>query len=125
MGDRFTAGNTILGTRDAGIGAEKAEVLMPRDRTPYRPWQIRVPRDEAKLMPLRRDRQQRKGKTLNCAYARGITLIIFLFVGSVPHSQAQLPKPAAPPLAKTEALTPVDPLGRETPRGAVMGLLKY
>ena len=76
-------------------------------------------------MPSRRDSQQRKAKSLNCAYARSITLVILLFVGSAPHLQAQLPKSAAPPSATTEAATPVDPLGRETPRGAVMGLLKY
>jgi len=37
---------------------------------------------------------------------------------------AQLPTSASPP-AKAEPAAPIDPLGRETPRSAVQGLLKY
>ena len=53
-----------------------------------------------------------------------IALAIYLFVGSVAYSPAQLPTPAPTP-AKAEPAVPVDPLGRETPRHAVMGLLRY
>jgi MscS family membrane protein len=60
------------------------------------------------------------GKT----YALAVALAIFVFVGSTAKSPAQLPKSAAPPPAKGEPTTPIDPLGRTTPRGAVMGLLK-
>ena len=60
------------------------------------------------------------GKT----YALAVALAIFVFVGSTAKSPGQLPKSAAPPPAKTEPTTPIDPLGRTTPRGAVMGLLK-
>ena len=51
-------------------------------------------------------------------------LAIFILVVSTAFSQAQLPIGAAPPPAKIEP-APVDPLGRETPRSAMMGLLKY
>jgi MscS family membrane protein len=50
---------------------------------------------------------------------------LLLLIGSTALSLAQLPKHAAPPPSKTEAGATVDPLGRETPRSAVMGLLKY
>ena len=53
-----------------------------------------------------------------------IALAIYLFVGSAAHSPAQLPTPAPPP-TKAEPAAPLDPLGRETPRHAVLGLLKY
>jgi MscS family membrane protein len=49
-------------------------------------------------------------------------LVVFLLLGSAVHSRAQFRKPAAPPPTKTE---PSDPFGRETPRGSVMGFLKY
>jgi len=61
------------------------------------------------------------GKT----YAFAVALAIFVCVGSTAKSPGQLPKSAAPPPAKAEPTTPIDPLGRATPRGAVMGLLKY
>jgi MscS family membrane protein len=60
------------------------------------------------------------GKT----YAFAVALAIFVCVGSTAKSPGQLPKSAAPPPAKAEPTTPIDPLGRATPRGAVMGLLK-
>jgi MscS family membrane protein len=60
------------------------------------------------------------GKT----YAFAVALAIFVFVGSTAKSPAQLPTSAPPPPAKAEPTTPIDPLGRTTPRGAVMGLLK-
>ncbi len=55
----------------------------------------------------------------------GIALAIFLFAGSAAPSLAQLPTAAPSTAAKSEPTTPSDPLGRETPRGAVIGLLQY
>ena len=60
------------------------------------------------------------GKT----YALAVALAIFVFAGSTADSSAQLPTSAPPPPAKAEPATPIDPLGRATPRGAAMGLLK-
>ena len=56
--------------------------------------------------------------------AFAVALAIFVCVGSTAKSPGQLPKSAAPPPAKAEPTTPIDPLGRATPRGAAMGLLK-
>ena len=64
-------------------------------------------------------------KSLRWTCALGVALSIFLFAGSAAHSVAQLPKSAAPPPAKAEPTAPIDPLGRETPRGTMMGLAKY
>jgi len=75
-------------------------------------------------MPLRRDNRQGESPPFNWPCALDVALALFLFVGSSANSLAQLPKSAAPPPANS-APAIVDPLGRETPRGAVMGLLKY
>src|ERR1700760_3164821 len=56
---------------------------------------------------------------------RRVALAIFLFVGLSEHSPGQLPKPVEPPPSKAEPEATVDPLGRETPRGALNGLIKY
>ena len=53
------------------------------------------------------------------------TLAFFLFLGSAVYSPAQIPKSPAPPPTKAEPTATIDPLGRETPRGAVIGFLKY
>ena len=60
---------------------------------------------------------------LGRTYAFHVALV-FVFVVSVPNSPAQLPTPSPSPSAKAEPAAPIDPLGRTTPRGAVMGLLK-
>ena len=52
-------------------------------------------------------------------------LDFFLFLGSAAYSPAQIPKSPAPPPTKAEPTATIDPLGRETPRGAVIGFLKY
>ena len=70
-------------------------------------------------------RENRQGTTKLRSDVKCIALTILLFVGSVAHSPAQLPKSATPPPPNAEPATPIDPLGRETPRGAMMGLLKY
>jgi len=76
-------------------------------------------------MPWLRMNRQRIGRLLNWTCTVDIALVIFVFVGSIANSQAQLPTPAAPPPAQSEPATPIDPLGRETPRSAMMGFLKY
>lgn len=53
----------------------------------------------------------------------GIALAIFLLAGSYSRSPAQLSISAASPQSKVEPAT-IDPLGRESPRGKVIGLLK-
>jgi MscS family membrane protein len=50
--------------------------------------------------------------------------LVFIIVVSATSSPAQLPTPSSTPPDKAEATAPIDPLGRTTPRGAVMGLLK-
>ncbi len=52
-----------------------------------------------------------------------VALASFLIAGSPVTSTAQASKPSAS--APTESAAVVDPLGRETPRGAAMGLMKY
>jgi MscS family membrane protein len=60
---------------------------------------------------------------LGRSYAFDLALV-FIIVVSAPSSPAQLPTPSPTPSAKAEPAAPIDPLGRTTPRGAVMGLLK-
>jgi MscS family membrane protein len=74
-------------------------------------------------MPLPRENRRmiRKSPHWSCVLA----LSIFLFAGSAAHSPAQLKKPAAVPPAKAEPAAVVDSLGRESPRGTMMGLAKY
>jgi len=50
--------------------------------------------------------------------------LVFIIVVSATSSPAQLPTPSSTPPDKAEATAPIDPLGRTTPRGAVMELLK-
>jgi MscS family membrane protein len=57
--------------------------------------------------------------TLRAAFA------IVLCLSSTSYSAAQLPNSEAAPQSKAGTTARVDPLGRETPRGAMMGLLKY
>jgi MscS family membrane protein len=76
-------------------------------------------------MPLPREKRRMISKLPHWSCALRITLSIFLCAGSAAHSPAQLKKPAALPRAKPESASVVDPLGRETPRGTMVGLLKY
>ena len=75
-------------------------------------------------MPLLKENRRGISKLLIWTCALRIALSICLFAGPAAHSATQLSTSAASP-AKAEAATPVDPLGRETPRRAVVGLLKY
>jgi MscS family membrane protein len=74
-------------------------------------------------MPLLSENRQAKRKSLYWTYVLAVALGIFLFLGSAAHSPAQLPNSGAPSPAQAKA--PIDPLGRETPRSALLGLLKY
>ena len=76
-------------------------------------------------MPLLRENRQGASKSLEWIHTLGIALAFFLFVSPPARCPAQLSNSAAPPPAKAEPAAIVDPLGRETPRGTVMGLLKY
>ena len=76
-------------------------------------------------MLLPTDSRREISKSPNWTFALGRALAIFLLVGSVAYLPAQLPKPAASPETKAEPTAPIDPLGRGTPRGAVMGFLQY
>ena len=75
------------------------------------------------LLPI--DKQREISKSSNWPCALGRVLAIFLLVTSGAYSLAQIPTPAASPPPKAEPAAPVDPLGRGTPRGAVMGFLLY
>ena len=60
---------------------------------------------------------------LGRTYAFDVALV-FIFLGSAANSSAQLPTSAAPPPTKADSTARIDPLGRETPLSAMMGLLK-
>jgi MscS family membrane protein len=76
-------------------------------------------------MPLLRENRRGIRKSLHWTCALYVALAIFVFFGAAAHSPAQLKKSAPPPPGKAEPTAPIDPLGRETPHSAVMGLLKY
>jgi len=61
------------------------------------------------------------GKTHSLAVA----LAIVICVASAPQSHGQRPHSATQSPAKTEPTARSDPLGRETPRSAMLGFLKY
>ena len=75
-------------------------------------------------MPSLRENRQGTCRLFSWTLALRIVLSIFLIVGSSALSSAQVPT-SAPQPAKSGPAAPIDPLGRETPRGAVMGALKY
>src|ERR1700745_810464 len=76
-------------------------------------------------MVLMRENRHGISKVLHWLPLRRVALAIFLFAGLSEHSPGQLPKAAEPPPSKAEPAAAGDPLGRETPRGALNGLLKY
>jgi MscS family membrane protein len=75
-------------------------------------------------MPLSSDNRQGTCQLFSWTGILRAVLALCLFASLATHSPAQLPKSATSP-AKAEPAAPVDPLGRETPRGAVNGMLKY
>ncbi len=76
-------------------------------------------------MPLVRETRRGINKSRSRIHTLGVALAIFLFLSWAAYSPAQRPTSAAPPPAKAETTATTDPLGRETPRGAVVGALKY
>ena len=76
-------------------------------------------------MQFLRENRRGRSKSLYWAHALRIALSIFLLVGVAVHSPAQVPTSVTPPPAKAEPAAPIDPLGRKTPRSALLGLLKY
>ena len=76
-------------------------------------------------MPSLTKNRKRPSKSSNWRYTLDICLAIFLFAGSAAHTTAQLRRSPAPSPAKAHTTAPIDPLGRETPRSAMMGFLKY
>jgi MscS family membrane protein len=89
---------------------------------------IRQARREARndlVLPIQEVKRQGIGSLLIHTHTLGITLAVLLIAGSAVHSPAQLPASAAPPPPKAEPAAKLDPLGRETPRSAMIGFLKY
>src|ERR1700761_9388531 len=98
-------------------------------------------------MPSTRENRQGTRKSVQLTHTLRASLTIFLYAGLSSHLAAQLPDSAAPPPATagpasstaaaaattgepaqtptTAAVVIHDPFGRETPRNALMGLLKY
>jgi len=77
-------------------------------------------------MPSVKKNRQGISKSPNWrTYAVDIALAIFLFVGLTARSPAQLPASRVSRPAEAEPVASADPLGRETPSGAMLGILKY
>jgi MscS family membrane protein len=76
-------------------------------------------------MSLLRENRSGISKSFIRTYTLEISLATFVLLGSPAYSAAQLPKFPARPPAKGEPSATIDPLGRETPRSAVMGFLRY
>jgi MscS family membrane protein len=82
--------------------------------------------DRPKYMPFLRANQPPISKS-SCWVSNFVetALAFFLFLGSAAYLPAQTPTSPAHSPAKVEPTTTIDPLGRETPRAAVIGFLKY
>src|SRR6478752_5658549 len=77
-------------------------------------------------MPLLSQNRKRTSKLHDYVHVLCTALTVFSFLaGSAGRSPAQLPKSAAPPISTAEPAAPTDLLGRQTPRSAMMGFLKY
>lgn len=75
-------------------------------------------------MSLPPKNRQGEGPLRNQTFALSIAVAVLLAVGSVTYSPAQLPKLPKPP-DNPPAKASLDPLGRDTPRSAMIGFLKY
>jgi MscS family membrane protein len=64
------------------------------------------------------------GSLLRGTHSVGLALALLILVCSTSLSQTKLPKSAPPPPEKAETLPAIDPLGRQTPRSAMLGFLK-
>jgi MscS family membrane protein len=81
--------------------------------------------DWKKQMLFRTKSRRRIGLLTRQACSLGLTALVLLLINlAIPSASAQHLSPA-PPKPKPEPTAPVDPLGRESPRGTVMGLLTY
>jgi MscS family membrane protein len=76
-------------------------------------------------MSLLRENRSGISKSFVRTHPLEIALAAFSFLGSAAYSTAQLPKFATKPPTHSEPSATIDPLGRQTPRSAVMGFLKY
>src|ERR1035438_8495726 len=74
-------------------------------------------------MTLPREEHRRRSRAW--LLAPGVVIVVFLFIGSFAISAAQVPKSLQSQPVQAEPSAPKDPLNRETPRGTVMGFLKY
>lgn len=75
-------------------------------------------------MTLYRENEKNQRRPHLKVYTPSLTIAIFLFLIEISYPLAQLPRMATPAPATTEPAKPVDPLGRDTPRHALMGFLK-
>lgn len=73
-------------------------------------------------MPLLRENRPGRRISFGWTWAGRAVLAIFVFLSWATYLPSQIPAPAT---VKPEPAARIDPLGRETPRRAVMGLLKY
>ena len=75
-------------------------------------------------MPSLKQNRPERSTSCDSTVVLRIALSVLLLVGSANYSLAQPPQTVTPPPA-AESNAPVDLLGRQTPRSAMMGLLKY
>jgi MscS family membrane protein len=73
---------------------------------------------------LLKHKRQGNSKSRSWRCLLELAFALSLVLGAALPSPAQLRKPAVAPPPKADQ-APADPLGRETPRGALLGLLKY
>jgi MscS family membrane protein len=53
-----------------------------------------------------------------------VAAVLLVFIAGAPGAAAQIPGVGAKPAAPAQTAAPVDPLGRETPRGTVIGFVR-
>jgi MscS family membrane protein len=75
-------------------------------------------------MPFLKEKRREISGFFGWTFALPIALALLLFASSAANLLAQVPISASPP-ANAGPAAILDPLGRETPRGAAMGVLKY
>src|SRR5450755_2004174 len=75
-------------------------------------------------MPFLKEKRREISGFFGWTFALPIALAFLLFASSAANLLAQVPISASPP-ANAGPAAILDPLGRETPRGAAMGVLKY
>src|ERR1700679_1382555 len=78
-------------------------------------------------MSLLRKNRQGVGRLLRPSYTLNLAFAILLLGGKAVSWPAQLPHipHISAPAPKVESAAPLDPLGRQTPRSSMIGLLKY